>query len=202
MPELASRRFEREDEAVDELARRAACGDEAAFEGLVRRCYRRIYRWALVRVGEPDEAEDVTQEVLVRLYRHLPSWEGRGRFTTWLYGVTRNAAVSHTIHNRRHVRGVGTGGGDRAETGVEERVLGRLHAEEVVGGVDRLLLRLPDRQRELFDLIDLQGFAPSEVAEMLNMNPGTVRVHLFRARRRIRTWILERDPDFRRERTR
>jgi RNA polymerase sigma-70 factor (ECF subfamily) len=86
--------------------------------------------------------------------------------------------------------------------GTEERVLGRLHAEDLIEGIDHLLQALPAKQRELFDLIDLQGFAPAEVAEMLDMNPGTVRVHLFKARRRIRAWILERDPDLRKGSTR
>ena len=53
MHELASRRLGPEDKAVDELARLAAGGDEAAFDALVRRCYRQIYRWAVVRIGEP-----------------------------------------------------------------------------------------------------------------------------------------------------
>jgi RNA polymerase sigma-70 factor (ECF subfamily) len=149
----------------------------------------------LVRVGEPDDADDVTQEVLVRLHRHLASWEGRGRFTSWLYGVTRNAAASHAVQGRgREARGALEGVGAAAgET--EDRILGRIHAEAVVELIERVVRELPARQRELFDLIDLQGFTPAEVAEMLDMNPSTVRVHLFKARRRIRGWMLERDTD-------
>ncbi len=199
MHELASRRLGPRDKTVDELARLAAGGDEAAFDALVRRCYRRIYRWALVRVGEPDEAEDVTQEVLVRLYRHLSSWEGRGRFTTWLYGVTRNAAASHAVPSGRRDPGEGVDPVARAVGGTEDLLIRRMHAKDVIEMIDRLLRELPARQRELFDLIDLQGFTPAEVAEMLDMNPSTVRVHLFKARSRIRGWILERDPDLRAE---
>lgn len=195
MHELASRRFEPRDKAIDDLARLAAGGDEAAFEALVRRCYRRIYRWALVRVGDADDAEDVAQEVLVRLYRHLSSWEGRGHFTTWLYGVTRNAAASHAVRSRK---GDPRGDIERAAPGAggtEDQVLDRLHAGRLVEMVEKFLTELPAKQRELFDLVDLQGFTPTEVAEMLDMNPNTVRVHLFRARRRIRAWILAREPD-------
>ena len=195
MHELASQRLRPRDKAVDELARLAAGGDEAAFEALVRQCYQRIYRWALVRVGEPDDADDVTQEVLVRLHRHLSSWEGRGRFTSWLYGVTRNAAASHTVRGReREARGA-PGEPVPSAAGTEDCILGRLHAEGVMEMIERVVQELPARQRELFDLIDLQGFTPSEAAEMLDMNPSTVRVHLFKARKRIRGWILERDTD-------
>lgn len=199
MHELASRRVEPEDRAVDELARLAARGDAAAFDALVRRCYRRIYRWALIRVVDPDEAEDVTQEVLIRLYRHLRTWEARGRFTTWLYGVTRNAAASHEARNRTHDRAEALSREAGREMGTDERLVRRLHAENLMGRVDHLLRELPARQRELFDLIDVQGFAPAEVAKMLNLNQNTVRVHLFRARRRIRAWVLARDPDLREE---
>lgn len=199
MHELASQRPEPREEAVDELARLAAGGDEAAFDALVRRCYRRIYRWALVRIGEPADAEDVTQEVLVRLYRHLSSWEGRGRFTTWLYGVTRNAASSHTIRSRGRDRAGHMDGAARRAGGSEDEMLDRMHAERMVEIIGCFLQELPARQRESFDLIDLQGFTPSEVAEMLDMNPSTVRGHLFKARRRIRGWILERQPSLQTE---
>jgi len=193
--ELASQRLRPRDKAVDELARLAAGGDEAAFEALVRQCYQQIYRWALVRVGEPDEADDVTQEVLVRLYRHLSSWEGRGRFTSWLYGVTRNAAASQTVRGRGREARAALEGVAPSPGGAEDRILGRIHAEGVMELIERVVQELPARQRELFDLIDLQGFTPAEVAEMLDMNPSTVRVHLFKARKRIRGWMLERDVD-------
>jgi RNA polymerase sigma factor (sigma-70 family) len=87
---------------------------------------------------------------------------------------------------------------DSAARGVgstEDEVLDRMCAERVVGMIGCFLLELPVRQRELFDLIDLQGFTPAEVAEMLDMHPGTVRVHLFRARKRIRGWLLEHGSD-------
>ena len=199
MHKLAHRRLESRDEAIEELARRAARGDEMAFASLVRRCHRQIHRWALVRTGDPDEADDVTQAVLLRLHRHLPSWEGRGRFNSWLFGVTRNAAATHMAAKRtpsgsaRVADRVAEGGLARA--GSESDALGRMYVDGVVGLIDRFLRELPERQRELFDLIDLQGFAPAEVAEMLEMNPNTVRAHLFKARKRIRGWILERYPD-------
>ena len=67
------------DEEAHALVRRAQAGDDAAFERLVRRFYDRIYRWALVRTSDPDDAEDVTQQVLVNLHRGLLTFDGRAQ---------------------------------------------------------------------------------------------------------------------------
>ena len=79
--------------AVADLLPRAQAGDAAARDELLRRCHGTVYRWALVQTGQADDAEDVAQEVLVRLYRYLGRYSGRARFTTWLYRVTRNTAL-------------------------------------------------------------------------------------------------------------
>src|SRR5439155_399133 len=81
------------DDAVAPLVRRAQGGDARARDELLRRCHATVYRWALVHTGDPDDADDVAQEVLVRLYTRLDRYGGRSRFTTWLYQVTRNAAI-------------------------------------------------------------------------------------------------------------
>jgi RNA polymerase sigma-70 factor (ECF subfamily) len=70
-----------------------------AFEDLVRRHYEQIFRWALARTGDRDEADDVTQETLVRLHRHIGGFDGRSAFNTWLYQVTRSAAAD--LHRKR-----------------------------------------------------------------------------------------------------
>lgn len=86
------------------LVERARAGDEAAFARLVARCYDRVYRWALGRTGDPDEADDVTQDVLVRMHRHLGGYRGRAQFTTWLYQITRNAAIDRARRRERRMR--------------------------------------------------------------------------------------------------
>ena len=78
-----------------DLVRRAQEGDEAAFERLARSVYQQVFRWALVQTGDPDDADDVTQEVLVVLHRRLKTYSGEARFTSWLFRVTRNAALQH-----------------------------------------------------------------------------------------------------------
>jgi RNA polymerase sigma-70 factor (ECF subfamily) len=179
-----------------DLVRRARVGEADAFEELVRWCYPRVRRWALLRIGDADEAEDVAQDVVVGLRARVREFEGRSRFTTWLFRITVNAAGARV---RRQARRQMLLGRWRAAPGEdeEERQLTVLHGETVAGLVRALLKELPERQRQVFDLADLQGFEAGEIAVMLEIDPATVRGHLMRARRLMRGRMLARMPELR-----
>jgi RNA polymerase sigma-70 factor (ECF subfamily) len=176
----------------DELIARAQRGDSAAFRELVERWYARIHRWALGHVGDPDEADDVTQQVLVRLHLRLGRFRGAARFSTWLYQVTRNAARDAHRHRAR-------------QRGALERMQRLADApappaapdpavqterREALDAARAALARLPERQREVFDLVELQGYEAHEVANLLGLSAATARTHLFRARRAVRAAML------------
>ncbi len=200
--------LEQADDSLEAVARRAARGDPEAFADLATRVRRTVHRWALARTGDADDADDVAQSVMVRLHRHLPGWRGDGRFTSWLYRMTANAAASHRPRPRAPTgvagssdrREGGARGGEAAPIPIDpaERAVARVYAEGVSDLVRTFFEALPPRQREVFDLVDLQGFAPAEVAEMLEMNGNTVRAHLFKARATIRRRILVRHPELER----
>ena len=184
------------DDAVAPLVRRAQAGDATARDELLRQCHPIVYRWALVHTGDPDDADDVAQEVLVRLSTRLDRYAGRSRFTTWLYQVTRNAAIgfgrrlasglrlAHHMARRWEAESVG-----------REDPVGRVQESQVRQIVTELFRRLPARQREVFHLTEVEGLAAREIAERLGMSPVTVRSHLFRARRALRIKILARHPE-------
>jgi RNA polymerase sigma-70 factor (ECF subfamily) len=188
--------IQRLNEAVTPLVQRAQGGDQQALSDLLRGCHAQVHRWALSLTADPDEADDVAQEVLVRLHRNLGKFAARSRFTTWLYQVTRNAARDErrrrerqerrATHEHRDETWSDSDQGDRLE---------ELHRARMVELVQAFFEELPERQREVFDLVDLQGCKPVELSEMLDMNPSTVRAHLLRARRTIRRRILERHPE-------
>ena len=184
------------DENLSALIRGAKAGDEAAFEGLVRRHYEQIYRWALARTGDRDEADDVTQETLVRLHRHIGGFDGRSAFSTWLYQVTRSAAADlHRKRSRRERLALNVKHESPAvaiDPREDEETTDERRASDLV---KTFLEKLSERQREIFDLVDLQGFSTVEVSAMLKMEPVTVRSHLFRARKAIRRKILESHPE-------
>ncbi len=174
---------------------RAQGGDGTAFESLVRHCYQQIYRWALVQTGDPDDADDVTQEVLVVLHRKLKSYQGRARFSSWLFQVTRNAALQHGRKVGRLSRLKQRASEVAMDDGNTAGGTAELDGARAADFVRTLFLELPIRQREVFDLADLQGFSPSEIGRMLGMKAVTVRANLCKARRALRAAILERHPE-------
>lgn len=179
-----------------DLVQRARDGEPDALRNLVARAYPLVQRWARVHTGEPAEADDLTQDVLVQVLRRLDGWRGGGRFTTWLYAVTRNAAADRhrSLRRRRareaNVRAVPELTGDPAPP--PDARADRHHIRTVV---EELFRELPARQREVFDLSELQGMSTADVAELLGLEPVSVRAHLFKARRALRGRILARHPE-------
>ena len=182
--------------AAVELVPRARVGDAGALEQLLRRCRGTVYQWALIQTGEAADADDVTQEVLIRLHTSLGKYAGRSRFTTWLYRVTRNEAFNlrRRLRSRLRLRDVITQEA-AADVTTPSDPVDQVHAARVAELATRLLHRLPRRQREVLHLADLEGCTTAEIAERLGMSPVTARVHLFHARRTLRAGILERWPE-------
>lgn len=180
-----------------ELVRRAADGDEEAFRLLVRRVHPQLRRWALARTADPDDADEVVQRTLIRMHRGLEGFSGRARLSTWLYRILRNAATDLDRSRGSHVtvpEEALDAEPERAET--PEPVRG-VHARRLVEAVATLTGQLPARQREVLELVDRQGMKAVDAARLLEIEPGTVRAHLFKARRAVRETILERHPELR-----
>ncbi|HEX6749867.1 MAG TPA: RNA polymerase sigma factor [Longimicrobium sp.] len=180
-------------EPLDALAARARGGDEGAFAALAAAVRDPVRRWALVRTGDPDDAEDVAQDVVIRLHRGLARFEGRSRFTTWLYRLTANAAVELLRGHGRRRRLHDEAAGELPSTELRDRI-GEMEDARTAALVRTFFAELQGRQREVFDLVDLQGYTPAEAAEMLEIEPPTARVHLLRARRALRERILAAHP--------
>jgi RNA polymerase sigma-70 factor (ECF subfamily) len=187
-----TQRLERDVAHLVPLAQR---GDAAAREALLARCHPTIYRWALIQVGDADEAEDVAQEALLRLDAGLSGFAGKSLFATWLYRVTRNVALEM---GRRVARAVRLRSALVLHADHEPATpdpADDVHADTVAALVRALFADLPPRQREVFYLADLEELAPVEIAQRLGLDPATVRVHLLRARRTLRARILKQHPE-------
>lgn len=179
------------DREILELAERARGGEREALGGLADAVRPLVCRWALVMTGDPDDAEDVAQLVLMKMMASIGGFDGRSKVTSWLYRITRNASLDHQRRTRRaeqvaaRVEQLG-----RAAASPIEDPLDEIEMKRTLRLIRTLLTELPATQREVFDLVDLQGLKPVEAAEVLEMNPSTLRVQLMRARRRMRAEML------------
>jgi len=176
--------------ASAELARR---GDTAAFADLVATLQPLVFRWALTFARDADDAEEITQETFVRVHRKLHQYKGESALEGWVYLITRNIALGRhrKVRRRKWLSEADIPGIDSVYTTDPGA---RVDRQRVAAYIRHFFVSLPPRQREAFDLVDLQGHDPAEVAEIIGAKPGVVRANLFKARASIRAHLLEVHP--------
>lgn len=173
-----------------ELCRLASQGDLAAFEIIYQRYHRRTYSLTLRMTGSPTEAEDLTQEVFIQLFRKIGSFRGDSAFSTWLHRLTVNQVLMH--FRRRSYKNEKT-----SEDGEmpEQTVQGSANPNRMQV-VDRIALKnaiaeLPNGYRNVFLLHDVEGFEHEEVARHLGISVGTSKSQLHKARLKLRGLLLK-----------
>ena len=169
----------------------AMSGDRRALDGLLRQIRPQVL--ALVRRGadDPDEAEDVTQEVLVKVTRSLGRLHTPACFLGWLFRIVQNELhnARRAAQSRRSVQlRLGAMGPPSAITPDPIRIL---EHRRVRAAVARLVNRLPDDQRDACRLVYVDGLRPTEAAGALGRPHGTVRASLCRGRRTLRLRLAE-----------
>ena len=171
-------------------------GDEEAFARIVGALHPMVLRWALTFARDVDDAEEITQETFVRVHRRLSQYRGDSSIEAWVYLITRNVAFGRhrKVKRRRLLAESQIPGMDTIYTTDPG---GRVDRERVASYIRHFFLSLPPKQREAFDLVDLQGHDPAEVAELIGSKPGVVRANLFKARASIRAHLLEAHPAWR-----
>lgn len=177
-----------------DLLQRCRRGEEAAWRELVSRHTRRVFNLAYRFVGRVDEAEDLTQEIFVKVYQSLDRYRADGgAFTTWLTTVARNQAIDH-YRRRREERLRRTDDPEMldAVASGEEGPLRSLEREERVRLVHRGLRALPPDLREPIVLCDLQGLPYEEAASVLGIPLGTVKSRINRGRIELAKRLLGR----------
>jgi RNA polymerase sigma factor (sigma-70 family) len=162
---------------LDGLARRATEGDRGALSELVREIQHPMYRLALRFLGNPDDAQDACQEILIRIVTRLGTFEGRSKFSTWAYTVavrlllrTRNRLYESAVQGaEQYAAAIDAGLGDVDPT--LEEVEFRLLSEEVrISCTYGMLLCLPRPQRAAYLLADVLGVTDGEGAEILDIS--------------------------------
>jgi RNA polymerase sigma-70 factor (ECF subfamily) len=183
------------------LAARAAAGDDRAFEEIVARYEARVFRLAC-RLTSDTDAPDVLQETFLQVYRHLPSFRGESQFGTWLYRIATNAGLMlRRARTRRPVESLEAFFPRFDDQGVHVNTPAELqiaaHADELLdrqllaGKARAAIARLPDIYRDAFVLRDLEEMSTADVAQVLDVEPATVRQRVHRARLLLRGYLSE-----------
>lgn len=174
-------------EAAAELVARAKAGDDRAFGELVRRYRPRIFALALHLTGRESDADDIAQEVFLKAYKALDTFEGRSEFFTWVYRMTVNRSLN--ARRDRERRGETTMDDPRVDRAVAVDAAGNpARAAELRQTYARLLEaldRLPSAMRTSVVLVALQGFSHAEAAVVQKCSEGTVAWRIHEARRRL-----------------
>ncbi|HXW55586.1 MAG TPA: sigma-70 family RNA polymerase sigma factor [Candidatus Cybelea sp.] len=174
-----------------DLVRQAQGGSEAAFEELVRRHQQRVFALVNGILRRREDVEDVAQQVFLKAFVSLRRFDQRSAFSTWLYKISVNECWDYL--RKKKVRPL------VYESDLSDEQVSRLDGivsrgrpaeapsdrAEARDLLDRMLATLPDQDRQLLLLKEVEGFSVEELAEILDLNVNTVKVRLFRARGRI-----------------
>lgn len=173
------------------LLQKAQEGDRKAFEALVALHSRRVYNLALGYTGRHHDAEEIAQTVFVKVWKALPQFRGASAFSTWLYRLTLNACTDHYRRERKRRGDLSLDDPDLAPIrdaapSPEEIVIQR--EEEAI--LRKALAELPEQHRVILILREMDGLDYQEIAQVLELQVGTVKSRLARARRALREKLL------------
>ncbi len=175
----------------DSLVATAAAGDKAAFRALYTRHRADVARLVYRMLGARSDLDDVIQEVFFQVYKSLKDFRGKSKFSTWLHRVTVNVVLMH----RRAAKSRPVYAEETAQdlTPDDDAVLPDEDADRRarVRAFARVLARLADKKRVVFVLHELEGMAPSEIADVVGAPVLTVRTRLFYARREIEEMLRD-----------
>ena len=173
--------------------RAAQQGDSAAFEQLLLLYQQKIYHLALRTCGDPHDAEEATQEAFLSAWKNLPSFRGESSFSTWLYRLTVNACNDLFRKNKASAANVALEDEEAAlqvpdtAPGPEES----LQRKETRQAVQDALQQLSPEHRQVLLLRELQQLSYDEIAAVLDMDLGTVKSRIHRARNQLREILLK-----------
>ncbi|HJO39094.1 MAG: sigma-70 family RNA polymerase sigma factor [Vicinamibacterales bacterium] len=176
----------------DNLIERCLQGDEVAWDEIVQRHRRKVFNIAYKFVGRHDEAEDLTQDVFLKIFKALKTFDRRANFQTWLISVSRNLCIDHyrSVRKERESvdRSVDAGEMSLASGGINP--LTALERTDRRAFLQRALATLPETLRTAVLLRDIQELSYHEIAERLSLPEGTVKSRINRGRHELARQIL------------
>ena len=176
---------------MDELRAiaQAKKGDADAFAFLVETYETSVYRLALRMCGNAHDAEEVAQEAFVAAWKGLPAFRGESKFSSWLYQLTTNAAIDFLRREKRHRAAVPIE--DEPEPATPDTPQQAVEEGEMRQALQQALDSLTPEHRQIFLLRQMRQLSYEEIGRLLNLEPGTVKSRLSRAKKQLREILTQ-----------
>lgn len=172
---------------VNALIERCLEGDQRAWEAIARLYWRKVFNVAYKFVGRHDEAEDLTQDIFLKIFKSLGTFDRRANFQTWLISVSRNLCIDHyrSVRKERETIDRGVNANDLSPVSAEVGPYVALERTDLAQHLRRALRGLPDALRTAVVMRDLQDLTYQEIADRLGLPEGTVKSRINRGRREL-----------------
>jgi RNA polymerase sigma-70 factor, ECF subfamily len=169
---------------IDALIERCLAGDQVAWDQIVRQHWRKIFNLAYKFVGRHDEAEDLTQDIFLKIFKALHTFDRRANFQTWLISISRNLCIDHyrSVRKERETMARDVDSSSLSPVSRERSPHGQLEQTDLKARIRQALAELPPTLRQAVVLRDLQEFSYQEIAEQLGLPEGTVKSRINRGR--------------------
>jgi RNA polymerase sigma-70 factor (ECF subfamily) len=171
-------------DSVETLIRRCLAGDQLAWEAIVRQYRRKVFNVAYKFVGKHDEAEDLTQDIFLKIFKSLDTFDRRANFQTWLISVSRNLCIDHyrSVRKERETIDRDVDTAELAPASPGQNQMARLEQRDRVELLRQALAALPKTLRTAVLMRDLQELSYHEIADALRLPEGTVKSRINRGR--------------------
>jgi len=169
---------------MDALIERCLSGDQAAWDQIVRQHWRKVFNLAYKFVGRHDEAEDLTQDIFLKIFKALRTFDRRANFQTWLISISRNLCIDHyrSVRKERETMARDVDASELSPVSRERSPLSQLEQVDLKQIIRQALAELPPALRQAVVLRDLQEFSYQEIADQLGLPEGTVKSRINRGR--------------------
>jgi len=171
-------------EAIDTLIASCLGGDQTAWEEIVRQHRRKVFNIAYKFTGRHDEAEDLTQDIFLKIFKSLHTFDRRANFQTWLVSVSRNLCIDHyrSVRKERETIDRDVDAGELAPAAPGQTAYQALEQADRVELLRKAMAELPPSLREAVVKRDLHELSYQEIADQLNLPEGTVKSRINRGR--------------------
>ena len=169
---------------IDTLIKRCLRGDQRAWELIVRQYWRKVFNVAYKFVGRHDEAEDLTQDIFLKIFKSLDTFDRRANFQTWLISVSRNLCIDHyrSVRKERETIDRDVDAGELTPAAPDPSPMAALEQRDRVLLLRQALAALPDSLRTAVLMRDIQELSYQEIADTLRLPEGTVKSRINRGR--------------------